>query len=132
MGEGQNVRRPRVLVVEDTILDADEIASALSDEGFDVVGPTGNPSLALDLALHADLDAAVLDVRLHDDTSFPVASVLMARSVPFMFLTAVWVDALPEEFRCVAVLAKPYDPQDLRSMVRGLIRRPWLYWPVPD
>jgi DNA-binding response OmpR family regulator len=127
MGEGGNARRPRVLVVEDSILDADQIASALSDEGFDVAGPAARPPHALDLALHADLDAAVLDVRLHDDTAFPVASVLAARHVPFMFLTAVWPDTLPEEFRGVPVLAKPYDPQELCRMVRSLVRRPWLY-----
>jgi DNA-binding response OmpR family regulator len=127
MDEGGNARRPRVLVVEDTVLHADEIASALVDEGFDVVGPAGRRSHALDLALHADLDAAVLDVRLQDDSSFPVASVLAARHVPFMFLTAVWIEALPEEFRGVPVLAKPYDPRELCRMVRSLVRRPWLY-----
>lgn len=121
-----------MLVVEDIILDADEIASILSDEGLDVVGPVARPTDALDLALHADLDAAVLDVRLHDDTVFPIASVLAARGVPFMFLTAVWVETLPEEFRSVPVLAKPYDPHDLRRMVRSLVHRPWLYRAAPD
>jgi DNA-binding response OmpR family regulator len=127
MGEGASARRPRVLVVEDSILDADEIASVLSDTGFDVAGPAATRPPALDLALHADLDAAVLDVRLHDDTVFPVASVLAARHVPFMFLTAVRPDTLPAEFSSVPVLAKPYDPQELCRMVRSLVRRPWLY-----
>lgn len=127
MGEDGSARRPRVLVVENTVLDADQIVSALSDEGFDVAGPAARRPHALDLALHADLDAAVLDVRLSDDTAIPVASVLAARHVPFLFLTAVRPDTLPEEFRGVPVLAKPYDPRELCRMVRSLVRRPWLY-----
>ena len=75
--------RLRVLAVDDNAMVADEVAAMLSAEGLEVVGPATTPEDALDFALRAALDAAVLDVRLRDDTVFPVAKVLQVRRVPF-------------------------------------------------
>ena len=51
------------------------------------------PALTVDQALQyidscPDLDGVVLDVRLGEEMSYPVADVLVERHVPFLFATA--------------------------------------------
>lgn len=116
--------RLRVLVVDDNAMVADEVAAMLSAAELEVVGPATTPEDALNFALRAALDAAVLDVRLCDDTVFPVAKVLQVRRVPFMFLTGVWSAVLPVEFETVPLLAKPFRRQALQQGVWQLLAGP--------
>jgi PAS domain S-box-containing protein len=73
----------RILLVEDEILPALEIATGLTDAGFEVLGPAGSVEEALRL-LEQGCDAAVLDVNLGPVTSERVALLLGARGTPFI------------------------------------------------
>src|SRR2546421_9257076 len=77
----------RVLVVEDEFIIALEIQSDLEDAGATVVGPAFTLRLAMDLAAHADVSAATLDLRLGRDSVRPVARILADRGIPFVFYT---------------------------------------------
>ena len=107
----------RLLVVEDTFLVADLIVEQLLECGCEVVGPAARLPKALALAEQEALDGALLDVNLAGEYSFPVASALAARGVPFIFLTGYGQSVIPEAFRAAPRLAKPFDMDDL---VRGL------------
>jgi hypothetical protein len=58
-------------------------------------------------------DAAVLDVNLGNELSFPVADALMAARSPFLFLTAYNRAVLPIAHRLRPVLPKPVVAQAL-------------------
>ncbi len=90
----------------------------LVDLGCVVVGPALGLRTALELASGETLDGAVLDINLGDERSFPVAAVLRARGVPFLFATGYGDKGLERPFEDALVLAKPYS---IASLERSLL-----------
>lgn len=97
----------RVLVVEDEYYIAADLRQILDDEGAVVVGPAGCLEDGVALAV-APLDAALLDVNLHGVSSFALADRLDTAAVPYMFLTGYDAWAIPERFRAIPRLTKPF------------------------
>lgn len=102
--------RRRILIVEDTLLIVALIEEVCAMLDFEVVGPVGTLSDALQLAHEASFDLAVLDINLHDELVFPAADVLVARAIPFFFSTGYGVTGIvPERFAGFDLLPKPYE-----------------------
>lgn len=110
----------RVLVVEDDAMLAMALELTLSDLGCEVVGLASCLADAVPLAREAAIDGAVLDVNLAGEKVYPVADILAARNIPFVFATGYGRAGLRECDRTRPVLQKPYE---LRSLV--LIARQW-------
>ena len=99
----------------------EEVLTGLDTE---VVGPAGTVSEALQLAADEDFQFAILDINLHGEMVFPVADVLVARGVPFIFSSGyVAKNVLPERYASAPVIAKPYDMDRLVSLLSGLIEQ---------
>ena len=113
--------RRRILVVEDDFLVATLLEAILESVGWQVVGPVAQLATALDAAATENFDAAVLDVNLGDQTVYPVAEVLEARRVPFVFVTAYGRGALPPLFCRRPHLGKPFVLGELVGTVARLI-----------
>jgi DNA-binding response OmpR family regulator len=113
--------RRRILVVEDDFLVAKLLADILESVGWQVVGPVAQLTTALDAAASEAFDAAVLDVNLGGETAYPVAEVLDARQVPFVFVTACSREALPRLFCGRPHLGKPFAPGTLIGTVARLV-----------
>jgi DNA-binding response OmpR family regulator len=97
----------RILIVEDEAMIALDLELALERAGCVVVGP--RPRLA-DALLHVDdepFDAALLDINVHGELVFPLAELLAARGIPFVFLTGYGEVILPAHFRERPVCRKP-------------------------
>ncbi len=107
----------RVLVVEDTVLVAELIVEQLGEHGCSVVGPAARLSDALRLAAREQFDGALLDVNLAGEHSFPVAALLAARGVPFIFLSGYGSLSLPAEFDAAPRLLKPFEMEELIQRV---------------
>jgi CheY-like chemotaxis protein len=100
----------RILVVEDEYLLADELALELADEGAVVLGPAPSVKRALGLLEgDASLDGAILDLNLGGEPAFPVADVLIDRSVPLIFTTGYDAGAIPERFAHIPRCEKPIN-----------------------
>jgi two-component sensor histidine kinase/CheY-like chemotaxis protein len=97
----------RILVVEDEPLVGMEIADALSDAGFTVLGPVASNHDALGLLAKGGCDGAVLDVNLGRETSEPLARKFANEGVPFVTLTGYAREQVPEPFRNALLLTKP-------------------------
>lgn len=110
----------RVLLAEDEPIIAMSAEDMLIDLGCIVVGPAFSAAAAAELAHNAQFDAALLDVNLGDGPSFPVASILQKRRIPFSFVTGYGQTGLPPDFLCVPVLAKPYTKDALCGLLREL------------
>jgi CheY-like chemotaxis protein len=104
----------RVLVVEDNLLLAEVTKLLLEDSGCQAVGPAGWLQRGLELAEHEPLDGAILDINLHGEMSFPIAEVLRARGVPFVFVTGYEDRSIvPMAYRSAPRLDKPVADERL-------------------
>jgi DNA-binding response OmpR family regulator len=108
----------RILVVEDGAIVALTLAQELQNAGFEVIGPAGTVTGALTLIEENGCDAAVLDVRLGNETAEPVARELLARGTPFVTLTGYMHEQLPPVFGCAPALAKPVQMKTLIAELR--------------
>jgi DNA-binding response OmpR family regulator len=113
-------RRLRFLVVEDEMLVAMNIEDMLLSLGHEVAGLAGRLAPALALASEAQIDAAVLDVNLAGERSFPVAALLEERGVPFLFATGYGVQGVEERFRSRPILQKPFRMAELKRAIAAL------------
>jgi len=113
-----------VLVLEDNFVLAESMRFALEELGCRVVGPAPTAARALELVAEGLPDVAVLDIDLQGKSSAPVAEVLVARGVPFLFLTGYESAALlPAKFQSWTRLSKPVDPEELARALEGEIQR---------
>jgi DNA-binding response OmpR family regulator len=108
----------RILVVEDNRLMAEELQHGLEDQGADVVGLAFTVDQALHyIDRHPYLDAVVLDVRLGEELSYPVADLLVERRVPFLFATAFPDWAIPSAYAGIARMRKPVDAAEVADVL---------------
>src|SRR5262249_49411549 len=105
----------RILLVEDEYLIANEIAQFLGELGCRVTGPVPHLGQAMKLAAHEPLDGAVLDVRLHDETSEPLAHLLQRKGVPFIVVSGYRKLDLGLNLWRAPYLGKPFDRTHLRG-----------------
>ncbi len=114
-----------ILVVEDELLIALDLAATLRDGGFRVLGPVTTVPAALQLLAQQRPDAAVLDVNLRNDLVTPVAHALRAMHVPFAVVSAYSRAALRNDqvLSGAPKLDKPVLPSDLVNAVNGLLGR---------
>jgi len=106
----------RVLLVEDEALVAMMIQECLTESGHSVIGPISRAADALQAAKEIDYDAAILDINLGDGMAYPVADIVAARGVPFVFVTGYEADTIEDRFSHVRILQKPIE----RQMLQGL------------
>jgi two-component system response regulator ChvI len=114
-------RKHRLLVVEDRLLIAERICDSLQEHGYLVVGPTGSLQAACGLARTADIDGAVLDLKLGQDLCLPIAAALKARGIPFVVLTGYPVRPEFPGFEPAAWIVKPMEPAALREAVELML-----------
>jgi PAS domain S-box-containing protein len=115
---GDELQRPRILIVEDEALVAIEIARALTEAGFDIVGPARGVSAALALLRQRGCDAAVLDINLGSETSEAIAIALTASKTPFVTLSGYARHEHSPAFAGAPALTKPARPQLLIAELR--------------
>ena len=113
--------RCRVLIVEDEAAISILMEDMLVDFGTEIVGPAARMEDAIRLAREADVDLGVLDINLAGEATYPVADVLRARGIPFVFATGYNVNALPECFRGSPTLQKPFTFSTFEETLRAAL-----------
>jgi PAS domain S-box-containing protein len=106
----------RVMIVEDEALVAMVVSESLSLLGCAVVGPFSRCADALAAVDAGDVDAAILDVNLDGEMVYPLADVLAARGVPFIFVTGYGVESIEHRFAHVPVIQKPLERHMLQRI----------------
>ena len=106
----------RVLLVEDEILVAMMMKDILTELGFSVIGPFSRLSEAMVAAVHEDINAGIIDVNLGGEFVYPVADVLAARKIPFVFITGYGVESIDSRFGYVPIVKKPVQRQVLQKI----------------
>jgi CheY-like chemotaxis protein len=73
------------------------------------------------LARQDGVDFAVLDINIAGVRSFPIADILRARRIPFIFCSAYRLDDLKDSGGNEIILRKPFQRQELqRAILRAL------------
>lgn len=110
----------RVIIVEDDAMLAMALETALVELGCNVVGLASTLDDAIPLASEAVCDGAILDVNLAGERVYPVADILAARGIPFLFASGYGRAGLRDCDRARPELQKPFQ---VTSLVK--LARPW-------
>lgn len=106
-----NLEHRRVLVVEDEIFVALDVAATVEDAQGTVIGPVGTVKQAIDLINKQEVDAAILDVNLADGDLEPILDRLKSRNVFVVVHTGGGLPThLAVRYPDVPVFRKPVPP----------------------
>jgi DNA-binding NtrC family response regulator len=109
-----------VLLVEDDFCQARDTQQALQHAGAKVIGPFADSESALRSIAARDISCAILDIRLSDGIRFGIASALVEKGVPLMFITGLQPSVIPEELADVPIMQKPVDYRSLMSLAASI------------
>jgi CheY-like chemotaxis protein len=108
----------RVLIVDDEPLIAMMLQDRIEQPGYEPLGPAASVAQALALIETSAPAAAVLDLSLRGEDSYPVADALTERKIPFVFGTGR--ERVAEGYAHVPLLNKPYDLKALQAALTSL------------
>lgn len=112
----------RILVVEDEVIIALEIAASLEEEGAEVIGPSHTLADAKVQATKSQISAAILDMRLGSASVGPVARLLSERGIPFIFYSGqAHGDPTCAEWPATPIFSKPTPSRMLIDALARLI-----------
>jgi CheY-like chemotaxis protein len=113
----------RILVVEDELMIRMLLEDMLGELGHTIAVAAARIDEALEAAKTAEVDLAILDVNLNGEPISPVADVLVARGVPFVFATGYGEHGLPAPYRDRPTLKKPFQLEGLEQMLLSVTGR---------
>lgn len=117
----------RILVAEDELFVSMMMEDTITEAGGMVLGPVISVSDALNLLDAASADggihAAVINLRLGQQTTTRLADALTEQGVPFIYATGYNSHGDIEAHREAMVLAKPYTSPDLLQALKSLLNR---------
>lgn len=113
----------RIFVAEDETLIAMVLEDMLGELGFELAGSAQTVENAIELIkLPGKIDAAILDIELNVEKSWPIAAELAARDVPFAFATGHGPGAMVDpRFAAAPILDKPFDSDALNQVLLKLL-----------
>lgn len=97
------------------------IETMLEDLGCTAIAATATVAGALALIEEGSFDAAMLDVNLGGETSYPVADALIAAGTPFVFSTGYSDHRSRADLASRPVLRKPYIGAQLTAQLQLLM-----------
>ena len=113
--DGVSLRNRRILVIEDEVLVAMDVAEILAEQGCEVMELAATIESARAAIALNNFDAALLDANLGGSPVDELAAALTRLNIPFAFLTGYGRESLPEAFRHAPLVSKPYSESELLS-----------------
>jgi DNA-binding NtrC family response regulator len=106
-----------VFLVEDEVMIRMMVADMLEELGYTIAGEAGEISQAIRLAQSTEFELAILDVNVNGHMITPVAELIKARNLPFIFATGYGAAGVPREYRDRPTLQKPFLIEKLAEMI---------------
>jgi CheY-like chemotaxis protein len=98
------------------------VADMLGELGYRVAAEAGEINEAIRLAQSSDFDFAILDVNVNGKIISPVADLIRARNLPFIFATGYGSSGLPDEYRDRPALQKPFQIETLARVIDSTLK----------
>lgn len=111
----------RVLIIEDEPLVALELTTILGDAGLNVAGLAATADEAMAAIAATAPDVVLLDGNLQGTLVDDVAAALVARQMPFLFVSGYGRDHLPIGLEAVTVIDKPFDARTLLAALHRVL-----------
>ena len=114
----------RFLIVEDEFLILLDIQNTLEAAGAKSIVTASRVQDALNAIVDSEktgdrFDVAILDLKLEQESSAPIAERLTSAGVPFIFLTGAPTDiALARQFGSAPIVGKPFDTATLMTALQ--------------
>jgi CheY-like chemotaxis protein len=119
---GESLRGLRILLVEDDPLICLDLETSLIELGA-IVTAVSNVGAAFAALAIAMPDFAVLDFELGAETSEPIAEVVQARSIPFLYLSGYSEhDERFGRWPGIRVLAKPLSAASIARGIKDVLK----------
>lgn len=119
--DADQARSLNVLIVEDTFLIGVQLKKDIESLGYSVIGPAASVQKAHELIEREDVQAAVLDINLGHEDSYPIAGTLHEQDIPFLFITGYnELTISGSEFEDRTLLRKPIHLAELEESLAGL------------
>ncbi len=115
---------PRLLLVEDELVVGVFMQELLEAIGYRSTEPIGRLSDALAAAQRERFRGAVLDMNLNGEIVYPLAELLAAQKVPFIFVTGYAPRSVDARFTAVPILQKPVLQEDLATILEKVLTGP--------
>lgn len=115
--------KARLLLVEDETMVGIFMEELLGELGFEPTCPITNLAEAVAAAERERYDGAVLDMNLRGESVYPLAELLKAQDVPFVFVTGYSRTGVEERFSGVPVVQKPVTSEALAQALYGRFGR---------
>ncbi|WP_394750819.1 response regulator [Spongiimicrobium salis] len=115
--------RPKILIVEDEIILAQDIKNRLTDNNYQVVGLVSSMDKALEcIEAHPDIDLILIDIVLKGkgDGIALAEQINTKYQIPFIFLTSHSNDAIIERAKKVrpyAYILKPFNDRQVNIAI---------------
>jgi DNA-binding response OmpR family regulator len=110
-----------VLILEDEMV----LAMHLEDLVLEISGTSPTLVSRIDEALAAAqaglFDAAILDVNLGGQHSFPVADALKARNIPYAFVTGYGNRLIPPDHAEADIIEKPFTAAQIAHAIARML-----------
>ena len=117
----------RVVIAEDEAIIRMDLRETLEEEGYEVVGETGNGDEAIELVRDLVPDLAILDVKMPGKDGLEVARIINDEKIcGVLILTAFSQREVVEDARdagALAYLVKPFQKSDLVPAIEVAIGR---------
>ena len=116
--------KPRILVVEDEVIIAMDIAMQLRELGYEPIGHATQGEQAIEMTKQLEPDLVLMDVHLGSSMDgITAAAAIRAQSgTGIVFLSAFDTSAnraRAEAVRPVGYITKPFDTEELRAVIAG-------------
>ncbi|WP_454817690.1 response regulator [Labrys neptuniae] len=117
----QQLHGLRLLIVEDEIFLAGDLADYFEQKGAVILGPASTIEAA---QCHvSSANAAILDVNINGKMVFPIADRLLALGIPFVFFSSYDEDVIPLHLKHVDNVRKSGDRHALLETLFAARRR---------
>lgn len=110
----------QILVLEDDVLIAQDLAATMKEMGASVQGPVHTAEQAAISIARRKPDLALLDSKLNGHTSEQIAQRLGAMQVPVVFITGHSRRHIPTRIQNHTIIQKPVSPKALRDLMYGV------------
>jgi len=114
---------PRLLLVEDEQVVGMFMQEVLQAIGYRPTSPVARLSEAIAAARAERFLGAVLDMNLNGEIVYPLAELLTAQSVPFLFVTGYAPHTIDPRFSSVPILQKPVLEEQLAATLKKVLGR---------